>query len=67
MNKYLIIILLFSGLISCKHELEQPSWSTQWTAPVAYSSLDIHQLKDSTIQYDTRKQWLTASISTRAF
>lgn len=54
MNKYLIIILLFTGLISCKHELEQPSWSTQWTAPVAYSSLDIHQLKkDSTIQYDT--------------
>lgn len=47
----LIALILISG---CKHELEQPSWTTQWTAPLAHSSLSIHQLqKDSIVSWDT--------------
>ena len=49
MYKYLwTCILIFIN--ACKHEFEQPSWTTQWTAPLANSSLSINQLQqDSTI------------------
>lgn len=49
MYKYLFALLFLLGIIGCKHELEQPSWNTQWTAPIAHSSLSIHQIQEDTL------------------
>lgn len=54
MYKYLFGLIALILINACKHELEQPSWTTQWTAPLAYSSLSINQLhQDSIISWDT--------------
>ena len=54
MYKYLFGLLALILINACKHELEQPSWTTHWTAPLAFSSLSINQLQqDSTISWDT--------------
>lgn len=54
MYKYIFGLLALILISACKHELEQPSWTTQWTAPLAHSSLSINQLQqDSTVTWDT--------------
>ena len=54
MYKYLFGLIALILISACKHEFEQPSWTTHWTAPLAHSSLSINQLqKDSTISWDT--------------
>ena len=54
MYKYLFGILALILISACKHELEKPSWTTQWVAPLAHSSLSIHQLQqDSIVSWDT--------------
>ena len=54
MYKYLFGLVALILISACKHELEQPSWNTQWTAPIAHSSLSIHQLQqDSIVSWDT--------------
>ena len=54
MYKYLFGLVALTLIGACKHELEQPSWTTQWTAPIAYSNLSIHQIQqDNSISWDT--------------
>ena len=54
MYKYLFGLVALIFISACKHEFEQPSWNTQWTAPIAHSSLSIHQVQqDSIISWDT--------------
>tara|TARA_B100000674_G_C37969678_1_gene976310 strand:- start:1609 stop:3648 length:2040 start_codon:yes stop_codon:yes gene_type:complete len=54
MYKYLFGLVSIILISACKHDFEQPSWTTQWTAPLANSSLSIHQLQqDSTVSWDT--------------
>ncbi len=54
MYKYLFGLVSIILISACKHDFEQPSWTTQWTAPLANSSLSIHQLQqDSTVYWDT--------------
>ena len=54
MYKNLFGLLALLLISACKHEIEQPSWTTHWTAPLAHSSLSIYQLQqDSTVSWDT--------------
>lgn len=54
MYKYLFGLVALVFISACKHELEKPSWNTQWTAPILHSSLSIHQLQQDTIvSWDT--------------
>ena len=49
---------MFAGLISCKTRIGTTLMETQWTAPIAYSSLDIHQLKKIlNIKYETMENY----------
>ena len=45
MYKYLFGLIALILINACKHEFEQPSWTTHWTAPLAHSSLSINQLQ----------------------
>ena len=42
MHKYFFGIVTLILISACKHELEQPTWTTQWVAPLAHSNLSIH-------------------------
>jgi hypothetical protein len=54
MKQQLTAFTLLLLLFSCKHELEAPSWDTDWTAPLVHTELGLHQLElDSSILFDT--------------
>ena len=50
--KYICLFLIIF-LNSCQHEFERPSWNTEWSLPVAVSTLDIYKLDfDSNITWN---------------
>jgi hypothetical protein len=55
MKSLLTYLSIFTLLISCRHDFERPSWNTDISTPVAYTSLNLTDLlKDSSsISFDT--------------
>ena len=50
--KYICLFLIIF-LNSCQHEFESPNWNTEWSLPVAVSTLDIYKLDfDSNITWN---------------
>ena len=61
MYKYLFGLIALILINACKHEFEQPSWTTHWTAPLAHSSLSINQLQKTALSLGTH--WKTIVYS----
>ena len=53
--KYTIsYFLVFFLLLSCRHDFERPTWETDISTPLIYSSLDFTNIiNDSIIKFDT--------------
>lgn len=47
-------LFLLCILFSCRHDFEKPTWDTDISTPIAYTTLNLTDLvKDSIIQFDT--------------
>ena len=51
-SNYFKLLISVCILLSCQHELEKPSWNTEWTVPIAKSTISIYDLEtDSNISW----------------
>ena len=44
MKKFLSIIIIYSVLFSCKHDLENPSWDVDMIVPIANAEININDI-----------------------
>ena len=54
MKKFLSIIIIYSVLFSCKHDLENPSWDVDMIVPIANAEININDIvEESNNQVNT--------------
>lgn len=54
MKSLLTYFTIFTLLISCRHDFEKPSWNTDISTPIAYTTLQLTDLvNDSSVNFDT--------------
>lgn len=65
MHKPLLILMCGFGLFSCKKETT--TWSTNWSAPIAYGTLTLDDLVDTSNQYDNDDGYLSVIYNESVF